>query len=79
MTGPLGAAQVWDARSAMSRGSASFPNGRGAVRMVGDGSHRGGASNTSASRRKAVSATLENEADPTLENEATGSCCLVCR
>ena len=26
-----------------------------------------------------VSATLENEADPTLENEATGSCCLVCR
>jgi hypothetical protein len=26
-----------------------------------------------------VSATLENEADATLENEATGSCCLVCR
>lgn len=26
-----------------------------------------------------LSATLENEADPTLENEATGSCCLVCR
>ena len=29
--------------------------------------------------RAGVSATLENEADPTLENEATGSCCLVCR
>ena len=26
-----------------------------------------------------LSATLENEADATLENEATGSCCLVCR
>jgi len=26
-----------------------------------------------------MSATLENEADPTLENEATGSCLLVCR
>ncbi|GAB3669215.1 hypothetical protein GCM10027596_41170 [Nocardioides korecus] len=26
-----------------------------------------------------LSATLENEADPTLENEATGSCLLVCR
>ena len=30
-------------------------------------------------RRDRVSATLENEADPTLENEATGSCLLVCR
>ena len=30
-------------------------------------------------RRWHVSATLENEADATLENEATGSCCLVCR
>jgi hypothetical protein len=26
-----------------------------------------------------LSAMLENEADPTLENEATGSCLLVCR
>ena len=26
-----------------------------------------------------LSATFESEADPTLENEATGSCCLVCR
>ena len=31
------------------------------------------------SRAEFVSATLENEADPTLENEATGSCLLVCR
>lgn len=26
-----------------------------------------------------LSTTLENGADPTFENEATGSCCLVCR
>ena len=26
-----------------------------------------------------LSATLQSEADPTLEIEATGSCCLVCR
>jgi hypothetical protein len=28
---------------------------------------------------QSLSATLEYEADPTLENEATGSCFLVCR
>ena len=31
------------------------------------------------SRPGLLSATLEIEADPTLDNESTGSCCLVCR
>ena len=30
-------------------------------------------------KQRVLSVTLENEADPTLEDEATGSCCLVCR